>query len=354
MTYSLLIFRCDQDRLERLNQHVSAYEVESVSDADSARAALRNHAPDALIAPISTETLSLFRSVIDNIPTPERPLLVLVADRTPREDFPADLVLPVRWLNQPLHAQLILRGELLQLRKQFADGGKSSDATDDEVDLLKNAIVRAVSHELKTPLLHVKSAVSMLSEDHDRDRTTLLSYATEATARLEAVVRNITQLADSLEITLTPVQAADAIQQAVRNLRRAWEHMDEVDRVQIDLPSRMPLVWADRQGLGIVLQLLIDNALKFSDSTVELTTTVIDDHVMIAVTDHGIGIAREKQERIFDTFYQVDSSDARRFGGVGVGLAIVRLILERHHATVHVESEVGVGSTFSFALRCVE
>jgi signal transduction histidine kinase len=107
---------------------------------------------------------------------------------------------------------------------------------------------------------------------------------------------------------------------------------------------------ADKQGLGTVLQLLLDNGLKFSEENVEVTAEQVGDKVRIAIRDYGIGIAQDQREKIFDTFYQVDSSATRRYGGTGVGLAIVRLILERHQIQVKVDSVVGQGSTFWFLM----
>ncbi|MCC6801514.1 MAG: ATP-binding protein [Anaerolineae bacterium] len=196
--------------------------------------------------------------------------------------------------------------------------------------------------------------MAMLSEDQDRDRPTLIGYATEATARLEVAVKNVTQLADVLEIELQPAQVGDAVEQAMRNLRRVWEQKENLDRVKLNVPRRLPLVWADKTAIGIALQHLIDNGLKFSKKSVEVSARVEDEHVVISVRDRGIGIPQDKLDEIFDPFFQVDSSDARRFGGLGVGLSIVRLILDRHHAMIKVESVVGKGSTFSFALPCLE
>ncbi len=223
----------------------------------------------------------------------------------------------------------------------------------DEVDVLRNAIVRNVSHELKTPLLQIKSAVALLAEDRRNDNK-LADYAMEATARLEAVVKNITQLADTLDIRPEPMPITEAVDQALRNLRRSWEFKGQTERVKVELGDDLPLVLADKQGLGVTLQLLLDNALKFSKKNVRLTVRRKTRWVIISVRDYGIGIAPDKLDKIFDPFYQVDNSATRRFGGTGVGLAIVRTILERHQAEIQVKSEVGKGSTFTFALRAAE
>jgi signal transduction histidine kinase len=358
--YTLLVCRCEADRLDRLDDRLRPYRVESVEDTGSVHAALQSVHPDALIAPITVETLSLFNQLESNVDPALRPLLVLIAE-TRKSGLPADLVLPVRWLDQQLLTALKQRSELIRVQHKLEQEIGNVEAHVEEsrraareVELLKNAIVRAVSHELKTPLLHVKAAVAMLSDMNDEDRQKLIGYATDATTRLEGVVKNVTQLAEVLEIRLEPARASDAVAQALRNLRRTWEHKDNVDRVHVDAPPGLPLVWADEAGIGIALQHLIDNALKFSDNPVIVTAEHLDTDVVFTVRDTGIGIPMDKLDAIFEPFVQIDNSDARRFGGIGVGLAIVRLILERHHTLIKVESEIGSGSAFSFALPCVE
>lgn len=360
LPYTLLLFRCEHDPLERLNDRLRQYRVESVHTLPDAEQALRELQPDALIAPINAETLNLFLRIEAEDETPTRPVLVLIAE-TPKSGLPADLVLPARWLEQALSSQLRLRADNIDLHRHLAEEMgvaamhmEAQKRAVREIDLLKNAIVRTVSHELKTPLLHVKSAVAMLSEDQERDRHTLVGYATEATARLEVAVKNVTQLADALDIELEPAQVGDAVEQAVRNLSRIWEQKENLDRIRVSVPRHLPLVWADKTAVGVALQHLVDNGLKFSKKPVEVSAKVDDERVVIAVKDRGIGIPQDKLDEIFDPFYQVESLDNRRFGGLGVGLSIVRLILERHHATINVESVVGKGSTFSFTLPCLE
>lgn len=360
MPYTLVIYRCEQDRLERLNDRLRAYHVEEVTNTADAQSALHEVRPDALIAPINTDTLQLFSRVETATEIPSRPLLVLITE-SPKQGLPADLVLPARWLGQALHGALDMRRETMDLQRRLdVEIGHVEARIEEqrraakEVDLLKNAIVRTVSHELKTPLLQVKSAVSMLSDDGEQDRSKLIGYATEATARLEGVVKNVTQLAEVLEIKLEATRMVDASAQALRNLRRSWERRDDSERVVIDISPKLVPVWADAGAIGIVLQHLIDNALKFSKAQVEVSAEFAEDHVVVSVRDTGIGIPDDMLEKIFDPFYQIENSDARRYGGLGVGLSIVRLILERHHTDIHVRSEIGKGSIFWFRLPCAE
>lgn len=221
-----------------------------------------------------------------------------------------------------------------------------------ELELLKNTIVNNVSHELKTPLLHVKAAVALLAEDAANPK--LAEYATGATARLEALVRNITQLAGSQNLNIAPVLVRECVTYALANLGRTWEHKEAVGRVRLAVEEHLPPVWGDRQGVSTVFQLLLDNALKFSQDAVTISAHRRDNTVHIAVSDSGIGIAPDQREQIFDSFYQVDGSSTRPYGGAGIGLAIVRLILDRHNVKISVESEVGRGSVFSFDLSVAD
>ena len=110
----------------------------------------------------------------------------------------------------------------------------------------------------------------------------------------------------------------------------------------------------DKQRLTIAIQLLLDNALKFSREKVTVELADNGQAVSIRIRDHGIGISEDQMTHIFEAFYQIDGSSTRRFGGMGIGLAIVRLILDQHCTTIRVESKLGKGSTFAFDLPAPE
>jgi signal transduction histidine kinase len=327
---------------------------------------LRDQPPEAIIASDQCpDHLVLFRALKQNREI-ECPVLVLMSD-APQPDYTqiADIILPT---NPPLlgdyfylqlqtiirlHAQnRALSQDNRALAERVAELEVALDeqrqASDKELSLLKNAIVRNVSHELKTPLLQVKSAVALLAEDVGHTR--LIGYATDATTRLEAVVKNITQLASSLETRIEHVILREIIEYVILDLRRVWQRKADISRIQVNVEKNLPPVLADKNGIGTVLQMLIDNALKFSKKNVEVQAVRVGKNVRVSVQDHGIGIARDKLEKIFESFYQVDPSSTRRYGGSGVGLAIVRLILDHHDVSIAVESEEGKGSTFSFEL----
>jgi signal transduction histidine kinase len=328
---------------------------------DAAWEIIRLTPPDAVIAIGSTEENDLlFRAIRDQFDVSTAPILILVtADGAPpfSLDTTADAVTPptssfIDWhLRKALQTRaertkhLALQSELEQVTQQIDHFEKVAA----EVDLLKNAIVRNVSHELRTPLLQVKSAVKLMTEDIEHP--TLGNLALAATARLESVVSNITQLAQSMdELNIVPMLVRDCVNYALTNLRRAWEHKEDISRVVVHLDETLPPVMGDRQSISTALQMLIDNALKFSQDTVEVHAHLIGDRIEISVRDTGIGIPKNKLQVIFDAFFQIDSSSKRRYGGIGVGLSIVKMILERHNVAIQVESQEGKGSTFSFSL----
>jgi two-component system phosphate regulon sensor histidine kinase PhoR len=112
-------------------------------------------------------------------------------------------------------------------------------------------------------------------------------------------------------------------------------------------------VYADKERIRQVLTNLIVNSIKYGKEGGESVIKLADmeDHVLVEVSDNGIGIAKEHLPRLFERFYRVDKGRSREQGGTGLGLAIVKHILEAHGQTINVRSSEGVGSTFSFTLR---
>jgi signal transduction histidine kinase len=177
--------------------------------------------------------------------------------------------------------------------------------------------------------------------------------ATEAVARLESAVENIRQLAQSHDIASGPVIVREAAGLALRHLERSWASRGARERVQVQIPNDLPLALADKRALARLLQLLLDNALKFSDDHKPVHVIAApyqSGYVWVGVQDFGIGIAEEEHERIFDAFYQVDGSSTRRYGGTGTGLALAMLLAKSMRTAIQVESAPGKGSTFSFLL----
>jgi signal transduction histidine kinase len=373
------------------------------TDSDSYENTIAAHQPDVLIGFGSAACARLFTGLILLEPA-NRPICVLVENGDDETNAAADLVCPpsVRLLRRQLETVLGLRADLRGAQAQIetlrSDARKAQRKARDnqrrlkqslakaadshaaevaqlrqtiatleqaleeererlrehqresiEFAVLKDAIVYNVSHEFRTPLLQLKGSVSLLHED--APDSPLTKMALQSGAKLEALVKNVTQLASSLDIELAPVVIREVIEAATRNFERSLIHKDSADRVRLHIEPRLPPVIGDKQGLMTVIEKLVENGLKFSNSNpVDVRAMADGDGVLIQVQDYGIGIDEAEYKRIFKTFYQIDGSSTRGYGGMGIGLAIVQIILDKHGVGIDVRSVRGVGTTFSFRL----
>jgi signal transduction histidine kinase/CheY-like chemotaxis protein len=226
-----------------------------------------------------------------------------------------------------------------------------------ELDRLKSDLLANVSHELRTPLTSLKGYAEALSEE-------LLGPLTEAQREaLEVSSRNVDRLLYMINELLSYARFDSG---RVQIERRALD-LGAVARQVVDsafaargpdlnlhlaVEEHLPTVDADGQRIAQVLDNLLTNAIKFTPEGGRVDVRLWRDggEVVTEVEDTGIGIPREEQQRIFERFYQVESSSTRKFGGIGLGLAIVRQILDAHGTTIELSSEPGEGSTFRFRL----
>jgi len=120
----------------------------------------------------------------------------------------------------------------------------------------------------------------------------------------------------------------------------------------MDLPGDLPHVRADRDAIVTVILNLLDNAWKYSGDikAIQVRAYPVDGSVFIDVSDNGVGMSRREMNRIFDKFYQVDQTLARKASGCGLGLSIVKFILDAHGGAITVKSQPGKGSTFTIQL----
>jgi len=227
-----------------------------------------------------------------------------------------------------------------------------------EFNRLKANFVANVSHELRTPLTQIKGYNVLMADGTlgplTGSQTEALTVTVSAIARLESLINDLISYAAAargeLTLNLRPVSLPMILLQV---LQRA---QPKADRQQVtlsyELTPELPPVTADEEKLHWILLQLIDNAIKFTPSggRVVVSVSAEPQQVLVAVRDTGIGIAASQLEDIFEPFRQLDGSSTRRYGGTGLGLALVQRILEAHGTHVVVESREGAGSTFSFRL----
>ena len=228
-----------------------------------------------------------------------------------------------------------------------------------EVNQLKANFVANVSHELRTPLTHIHGYLELLGSEALGDLNESQKKAVDVSMRSSVRLQNLIDdlilfsLAARGEMTLAlkPVDLNQAIGKVLkRAVPKAHEQKLEL-KVQID--PALPFVQADEEKLSWVLSQLLDNAIKFTkpEGQIQLIARLENDKMVnITVVDQGIGIAPERVKEIFEPFHQLDGSATRRYGGTGLGLALVRQIIEAHGSIINVDSELGKGTTITFLL----
>jgi PAS domain S-box-containing protein len=223
----------------------------------------------------------------------------------------------------------------------------------------KDEMIQNVSHELRTPLGLIYGYIELMEDQSLGPLTDGQEHAIETMHRqgdrLRFMVERllIMQTFRKEKLRRIKLELKPWIQQVVQpwELRASRAGI----RLRLDLPD-LPPIMADPDFMCQVLENLLDNALKFSprNSEMHVRANVREAEVIIAISDQGVGIAREELQRIFDRFYQVDGSVTRRYGGMGIGLALCRAIVEAHGGRIWAESEGhGKGSTFCFTLPLI-
>jgi two-component system phosphate regulon sensor histidine kinase PhoR len=226
------------------------------------------------------------------------------------------------------------------------------DAARQKADFAAN-----VSHELRSPITQIRLKGESLQLDlafDDEDRRAHYDAIVREAERLSRLVDNVLDFS-SIErgvkrYTLRPDDLGDAVRRAVEATRSAADAAGLVFHVSV--PETLPIVWIDREAIGQVMTNLLSNAVKYGaeGGSIEVLAREGRAGVEVSVTDHGIGIGPDDQDRVFEHFYRVASADVRKRRGTGIGLTIVRYIVEAHGGTITVESQLGRGSTFTVAL----
>ena len=224
------------------------------------------------------------------------------------------------------------------------------------LDTMKDEFVSVVSHELRTPLMAMQGALSLLVEGEAKQETgeaeEFIALCYRNTNRLIALVEELLNVGnlDSGRIRIWPrtIRLAEVVVDVVQSLQVTAQ--ERALELTADVPADL-VAWADADRTAQVLTNLVSNGLKFTrEGGVRITAREAEGFVEICVADTGVGIPAEVQPIIFDRFIQVRDSATRNAGGVGLGLAIAKMLVERQGGEISVESPPGRGSTFRFTL----
>ena len=233
-----------------------------------------------------------------------------------------------------------------------------------EAERAKSELLSNISHELRTPLVPIKGYAELLLRRKvpaPKARQSLEEIV-DAADRLELVVQRLLDVAAQQATPLSVRREAVPVRPLLESVVSRWkERVDEKHPISRRVSRDLPDLTGDRRLLERCLDELVDNAVKFSPQggavsvTASLSSNGAADGaesqaVRISVRDHGIGIPDDRLDRIFEDFSQVDSSPTRQFGGLGLGLALVRRIVHAHQGELVCETTPGEGSTFSIVL----
>ena len=221
------------------------------------------------------------------------------------------------------------------------------------IETLKNDFVSNVSHELKTPLAIIKNYSTMVRKGSlpEAVRNEYMDTIIEATDRLSDLITNVLKLSkldhQSIESTAEEYDLCRQLTDAVLRYESLWEEKEL--EIEAELEERA-LIIADRSMMEIVWNNLLSNAVKFTEpgGRISIVQTSDAGDVTVTVSDTGCGMSEETMKRIFDQFYQGDSSHSGE--GNGLGLALAKRVVEKSGGTLSVESHVGTGSVFTVRL----
>jgi len=251
--------------------------------------------------------------------------------------------------NQQLEIKISARTEDLQQALQ-----RLSELNQEKVNFVSN-----ISHELRTPLTHLKGYIDLLVNkdlgDLEERQTQALGVMQRATDKLEHLINDLILFSTSeREVMYLHIQPFDikALCLKVVNSLKASATAEGLSLEFIN-SSNLPYAAADQQKIEWTIYHLLENAIKFTPpgGKVVLRVEQNENLIHVNVIDTGIGIRESQLDEIFEPFHQLDGSSSRKYAGVGLGLSLVKKVIEAHGSVLHVQSVVGEGSSFEFLLN---
>jgi signal transduction histidine kinase len=231
-----------------------------------------------------------------------------------------------------------------------------------ELSKMKANFVANISHELRTPLTHVKGYLELLVTESlgslSEEQRHALQVTQRSTIKLESIIDDLIMfsLASRGEMSMK-LDKVDIRRVVTLVAKSALPKAEERGvQVLVSAVENIPAVQADSEKIGWVINQFLDNGIKFTPSGGIVVVTIKEEGhnlVLISVTDTGIGIPPSRLKEIFEPFHQLDGSSTRHYGGTGLGLSLVRQIVEAHGSLLDVQSVEGKGTTFKFPLLAV-
>ncbi len=225
----------------------------------------------------------------------------------------------------------------------------------EEMSRVKGNVLAIVAHELRTPLHQAKLAYGLVRQEEIEQARKLELYDTidEAFSALEYRLEDVEVFSDPTDLKLTPVSVPTLITSAAEQVRRLSRQ--HPNAFELDIPKALPPVMVDAGPLSRALAHVMHNAAKFGEGKpVAVTAASHGDGVKITVRDEGHGISDDMMSKLFLPLQPGDDSTTRRYPGMGIGLALVKMIMDAHHIPIEVVTGADTGTAFSFVLPVAE
>ncbi len=229
-----------------------------------------------------------------------------------------------------------------------------------EIDNAKTEFLSITSHELRSPMTPMKAQLQMLQEGYfgklNKKQKESLKIITRNSDRLDNIIVDFLEISRIEAARLKFNFKETDISQIIDETTKFMEGFAKEKNIKLVVNvEKIPIFEVDPDRLSQVLRNLVNNAIKFSEenSKIEIDAKQKEDNILLSVRDYGCGLTSENQIRIFEPFFQVESSSRRKHGGTGLGLAICRGIVEAQKGKIWVESKQGKGSKFSFTVPLI-
>jgi signal transduction histidine kinase len=223
-----------------------------------------------------------------------------------------------------------------------------------EMETMRQDFVSNVSHEIQSPLTSIKGFVSLLKDENlsSHDRLHYISIIESESQRLSKLSENLLRLSTlgSEDVTFKPIHysLSRQLKDVILLLEPQWSGKE----LEISLSGEKIDIFADKDLISQVWINLLNNSIKFTPERGKITVTISEDNkqVFVEVFDSGIGMTEEILPHIFERFYMADKARSRSAGGSGLGLSIVKRIVQLHHGNIDVKSKFGEGTTFKVSI----
>lgn len=297
---------------------------------------------------------------VHTIATDKRLVTLLTADSEQRDEIAStDFIITLTKGDEKVEyrpRQTIIKneqGHFLGLATLFEDVTRFKN-----LDQMKSNFMATVSHEFNTPLTSINMTVDILLENVigkiNQQQQDLLKAAKDDLVRLIKLVKELLNLSrlesGKYEMKLDQVNLRELIDESLNSLSLLIK--EKQIQLDVKIEKDFPILLADQQQLAWVIINLISNALRYTsqDGKITIAAEQINDQIFVHIADTGRGIPKEALETIFEKFVQIKAPTDSTPGSVGLGLAITKQVIEVHGGKIWVESEVGVGSTFTFTI----